>query len=132
MTVMTQVGHHSPAPVSSAELNARRSPKFQSENAAAADKAAAPFVVSAPASRLHVVMFHVAADAEASVLPRLVEPFAKLGLVPIRVHLSTEHGAGDEISADLRVAGVDETTAHLLEKALSRIVGVRSVMRIAH
>lgn len=75
-------------------------------------------------------IFFVTADADPAIFPRLVDPFAKLGLTPARVHLSREDGPGTEISADLRVWGVSRTTAHLLDKALRRIIGVRSVIAL--
>ncbi|MDH3579035.1 MAG: hypothetical protein OEM91_00215 [Hyphomicrobiales bacterium] len=75
-------------------------------------------------------MFFVTADADPQLCPRLVQPFAKLGLAPTRIHLSRENGSGEEISADLRVCGVSRTTAHLIDKALRRIIGVRSVIAL--
>lgn len=77
------------------------------------------------------VIFFVSAASEPGIVPRLVEPFSKLGLVPARVHISSENGRGEELSADLRVAGVDQNTAHLIGKDLRRIVGVRSVISLA-
>lgn len=75
-------------------------------------------------------LFYVTAQADPGLLPRLIEPFAKLGLVPSRAHASAEAGDGCELTADLRVAGVDRQTAHLLDKALRRVVGVRSVIAL--
>ena len=75
-------------------------------------------------------MFFVIADADPNIAPRLIEPFAKLGLVPWRVHISSEEGAGEDISADLRVQGVTHKTAHVIDKALRRIVGVRQVIAL--
>lgn len=84
----------------------------------------------APQSELLDAKYFVVAAADPGVAPRLVEPFAKLGLVPSRLHLSTEDGAGQEISADLRVCRVDAMTAHLIGKALRRVVGVRQVIAL--
>lgn len=83
-----------------------------------------------PETRFVNATFFVTADAEPGIAPRLVEPFSKLGLVPRRLHLSSEDGEGQEISADLRVSGVDRTTAHLLDKALRRVIGVRQVIAL--
>ncbi len=85
---------------------------------------------AAPSSDTVQAIFFVTADADPELCPRLVQPFAKLGLTPARVHLSREGGPGDEISADLRVAGVSRTTAHLIDKALRRVIGVRSVIAL--
>lgn len=84
----------------------------------------------APHSEFVDAKYFVVADADPGLAPRLVEPFAKLGLVPSRLHLSTEDGAGEEISADLRVCRVDRMTAHLIDKALRRVVGVRQVIAL--
>lgn len=76
-------------------------------------------------------IFFVTATADPGMVQRLVEPFGKLGLVPTRVHISSENGQGDEFSADLRVAGLTRQTAHLVDKALRRIVGVQQVITLA-
>ena len=74
--------------------------------------------------------FFVTAPAEPGLLPRLIEPVAKLGVVPLRVHASRESGDGSEVSVDLRLAGVPPRTAELVEFALRAIVGVRQVMAV--
>lgn len=75
-------------------------------------------------------MYFVSADADPAMAARLIEPFAKMGLTPTRVHISREDGTGDVMAADLRVEGVDATTAHLVDKMLRRVVGVRSVIAV--
>ena len=75
-------------------------------------------------------IFFVTATADPGMVQRLVEPFSKLGLVPARVHISSEDGNGEEFAADLRVAGLTRETAHLVDKALRRIVGVRQVIAL--
>jgi len=86
----------------------------------------------APASAPETVqaMFFVTAEAGPGIAPRLVEPFAKFGLVPARVHISSEDGAGEDISADLRVRGVTRDTVRSIDKALRSIVGVRQVIAL--
>ena len=76
-------------------------------------------------------IFFVTATADPGMVQRLVEPFGKLGLVPARVHISSENGRGDEFSADLRVSGLTRQTAHLVDKALRRVVGVQQVITLA-
>lgn len=76
-------------------------------------------------------MFFVTAQADPGIAPRLVEPFSKMGVVPARVHMSSEDGAGDEISADLRANNVTRATMNAIDKALRRIVGVRQVIAVA-
>lgn len=61
-------------------------------------------------------------------LSRLVEPVAKLGEVPTRVHATREDGDGTELTVDLRLRAVCPRTAELVENALRRIVGVRQVI----
>ena len=49
--------------------------------------------------------FFISAPADPGLLPRLIEPVAKLGAVPARVHASCESGDGSELTVDLRLAG---------------------------
>jgi hypothetical protein len=74
--------------------------------------------------------FFVTAPADPGLLPRLIEPVAKLGAVPSRVHATREAGDGSELTVDLRLAGVAPRTAELVEHALRAIVGVRQVMAV--
>jgi len=82
----------------------------------------------APESRLFKVCFFITADARTGMLPRILAPFAKLGAVPERVHASTEDGDGRELSVDVRVANISAREAHLLDKTLRVIVGVRTML----
>lgn len=74
--------------------------------------------------------FFVTAPADPGLLPRLIEPVAKLGEVPSRVHASRESGDGTELTVELRLAGVVPRTADLVERALRAVVGVRQVMAV--
>jgi len=76
------------------------------------------------------VFFFVTAPADPGLLSRLIEPVAKLGAVPSRVHASRESGDGSELSVELRLAGVAPRTAELVEFALRAVVGVRQVMAL--
>ena len=82
-----------------------------------------------PASTVRAFFF-VTAPADPGLLPRLIEPVAKLGAVPSRVHASRESGDGSELSVELRLAGVVPRTAELVEYALRAVVGVRQVMAV--
>lgn len=75
-------------------------------------------------------IFFVTAMADPGIAPRLIEPFAKLGLVPLRVHISSEDGNGGEISADLRLRGVTRKKAHVIDQELRAIIGVRQVIAL--
>jgi hypothetical protein len=74
--------------------------------------------------------FFVSAPVDPGLLSRLIEPIAKLGAVPQRVHASCESGDGSELTVDLRLAGVARRTADLVERALRAVVGVRQVMAV--
>jgi hypothetical protein len=74
--------------------------------------------------------FFVTAPADPGLLPRVIEPVAKLGAVPSRVHASREAGDGSELTIDLRLTGVAPRTADLVERALRAVVGVRQVMAV--
>ncbi len=82
----------------------------------------------APDAKLLKVCFFITADARTGMLPRILAPFAKLGAVPERVHASTEDGDGGELSVDVRVANLSAREAHLLDKTLRVIVGVRAML----
>lgn len=91
--------------------------------------AAAAAAACAPAATVRAFYF-VTAPADPGLLPRLIEPVAKLGAVPSRVHASRESGDGSELTVDLRLAGVAPRTAQLVEFALRAVVGVRQVMAV--
>jgi hypothetical protein len=74
--------------------------------------------------------YFVSAPADPGLLPRLIEPVAKLGAVPQRVHASRESGDGTELTVDLRLAGVTPRIADLVGRALRAVVGVRQVMAV--
>jgi hypothetical protein len=74
--------------------------------------------------------YFVSAPAEPGLLPRLIEPVAKLGAVPARVHASCEAGDGTELTVDLRLAGVTPRVADLVGRALRAVVGVRQVLAV--
>jgi hypothetical protein len=74
--------------------------------------------------------FLVTAPADPGLLPRLIEPVAKLGAVPSRVHAARDAGDGSELSVDLRLSGVPLRTARLVECALRAIVGVHQVLAV--
>ena len=87
---------------------------------------------AAPAAEVSTfrAFFFVTAPADPGLLPRLIEPVAKLGTVPSRVHASRESGDGTEVTVDLRLTGVPLRTADLVERALRAVVGVRQVMAV--
>ena len=73
-------------------------------------------------------LFYVTGAADPGLLPRLIEPVARLGHVPSRIHASREAGDGSELTVDLRLAGVPQRAAELVECCLRAVVGVRQVI----
>ena len=96
-------------------------------NALRAATGAAPTTKSESLTR---ALFHVVGDTDPSLLPRVVEPAAKLGLVPTRVHASAEDGDGSRLTIDLRLGVVPEVAAKRIESALRGIVGVVQVIAV--
>ena len=75
-------------------------------------------------------LYFVTATADPNVLPRVLEPFAKMGLTPRRLHASCEDGDGFQQSIDVRLFGVSQGEALLVEKMLSAVVGVQQVIAV--
>ena len=75
-------------------------------------------------------LFYVVGDADPAFLPRILEPVAKLGHVPSRVHASAEAGDGSVMTVDLRVPDVAQILAKRMENALRRVVGVHQVIAV--
>lgn len=94
--------------------------------------AAAPAAVSScPAATPTVrALYFVTGAADPGLLPRLIEPVAKLGHVPSRVHATRENGDGSELAVDLRLAGVPQRVARIVENNLRAVVGVRQVIAV--
>lgn len=81
-----------------------------------------------PDAGLVAARYLILGQSEPGLLPRLLEPFAKLGLCPARVHASSEAGDGSVVSVDLRLVGVSERTAELVEANLRRVIGVHQLI----
>lgn len=75
-------------------------------------------------------LFYITGAADPGLLSRLIEPAAKLGHVPARVHASREAGDGTELTVDLRLKGISSRTAELVENALRATIGVRQVIAV--
>jgi hypothetical protein len=75
-------------------------------------------------------LFYVVGDADPALLPRVVGPVTKLGLVPSRLHISNEDGDGAQLTIDLRLADVPQKAASRVEAALRSIVGVHQVIAV--
>jgi hypothetical protein len=68
--------------------------------------------------------------SDPGLLSRLVEPFAKLGTVPSRVHATCESGDGSQMTVDLRLRAVAPRTAELIEHSLRRVIGVSQLIAV--
>ncbi|MCP5366991.1 MAG: hypothetical protein H6907_05380 [Hyphomicrobiales bacterium] len=95
-----------------------------SANSTSTDPAAAAPV---PRGRL-TACFSVHAAADPSVLPRVVQVFARRGLVPSQMY-GTLCGPGDgELQVDLQLKGADRDTATRLAAELRTLVAVECVL----
>lgn len=81
---------------------------------------------SAPAK----TYFFMTGETDPALLARLLMPFAKLGLTPFRIHCSSEHGTGEEMSLELRFAQLPAETCEKLAATCRAIIGVKSVMTV--
>jgi hypothetical protein len=82
--------------------------------------------VFAGAPDLPTFCFALSACAEAGVMSRVLEPFAKRGLVPSRFHAAC--GGGDELTIDIQIARLEPDLAALIAAGLRQIIGVESVL----
>lgn len=74
--------------------------------------------------RSSVAQYLVTADAEASVMPRMLELFARRGLVPDRFEASRN---GDTLTIQFRSFDFDAATAAHLRDCVAGMVHVRAV-----
>ena len=77
-------------------------------------------------SQIHC--FALMAQAAPGVLPRVMEPFAKRGLVPARLHATVCGRASGELAIDLQIADIDADMAELIAAQLRQIIGVSTVL----
>jgi hypothetical protein len=74
--------------------------------------------------------FFLTGDTAADLLPRVLLPFTKLGLVPYRIHASTEQGTGEEMALELRFARLSADMAEQLAARCRAVIGVGSVLTV--
>ena len=91
------------------------SPSMLAAAAAVADRDVSPLTVS----------FSVQARPDPGVLPRVVELFAKRGLVPQKLH-STALGAA--LAIDVQVEGIGRELADYIARCMRQIAGVETVL----
>ena len=71
------------------------------------------------------VLFSVQARAEPGVMPRVVELFAKRGLVPQKWHSTA---AGPALTIDVQIAGLGHDLADYIARCMRQITGVETVL----
>jgi len=76
-------------------------------------------------ARPRTACFSVHADAEPGVMPRVLELFAKRGLVPQRWHSAA---AGKALTIDVQIGGLRRDTADYIAQCMRQIVGVETVL----
>ncbi len=80
-----------------------------------------------------VACFSIHAEADPGVMPRVLELFAKRGLLPRRWVSDVTgpggvHGGGHELAIDVQVAGLDPETQAYIARCLRQIWGVGTVL----
>ena len=72
-----------------------------------------------------LVCYSLQARAEPGVMPRVVELFAKRGLVPHKWHSTA---SGSLLSIDLQIGGLEREVADYIARCMRQIVGVETVL----
>src|SRR5438477_13132786 len=85
---------------------------------------AAPSVADRDARPL-TACFSVHAHAESGVMPRVLELFAKRGLVPQRWHSAA---AGKALTIDVQIGGLGRDTVDYIANCMRQIIGVEVVL----
>jgi len=93
-----------------------------------ADRLSRPVLAPSAEPLSPVACFSIQAEADPSVMPRVLELFAKRGMIPLRWHADLGGRRRDELTIDLQVDGVDRAKAELLAHAMRQMVAVVSVL----
>src|ERR1044071_4407073 len=72
-----------------------------------------------------LVSFSLQARAEPGVMPRVVELFAKRGLVPQKWHSAASPSA---LSIEVQIGGLEHDVADYIGRCMRQIVGVETVL----
>ena len=81
-----------------------------------------------PLPRPRVACFSVHAAAEPGIMPRVMELFAKRGLVPTRWMSDVTGPGGRELSIDIQVEGLTLELGDYIARCLRQIHGVKTVL----
>jgi hypothetical protein len=77
---------------------------------------------------LATACFSVLARAEPGVMPRVLELFAKRGLVPSDWHSSTSGDGYSELAIDIKMHGLAQETTNYIAACLRQIAFVKVVL----
>ncbi len=83
---------------------------------------------SAERSQSPTACFAVQARAEPGVMPRVLELFAKRGLVPSQWHATLAGPARDELHIDIQVEGMARALAEYVARCLRQLADVDVVL----
>ena len=75
-----------------------------------------------------VYCFSILAEAEPGVMPRVLQLFAKRGLVPTRWHSDVTGQGGRELSIDVQVNGLDVAAGDYIARCLRQVFQVETVL----
>jgi hypothetical protein len=87
-----------------------------------------PSTVAAERSASPTVHFSLKARSEPGVMPRVLELFAKRGLVPREWHSVTFGPGGGALKIDLEISGLEPGSADYVANCMRGIVGVETVL----
>jgi hypothetical protein len=88
-------------------------------------------VPAADSGRSPVACFFVHARSEPGVMPRVLELFAKRGLVPCKWHSDTNGPSDAALTIDLQISGLDPDTVAYVANCMRQITGVEAVLTAA-
>jgi|HubBroStandDraft_5_1064220.scaffolds.fasta_scaffold717045_1 hypothetical protein len=74
------------------------------------------------------VCFALSALPDPGMMSRVLEPFAKRGLVPSRWHAVCGGAGGEALVIDIQIVGLEPGLVELIAGNLRQIVGVESVL----
>jgi acetolactate synthase regulatory subunit len=86
-----------------------------------------PAAAAAAADSPATTSFSVQARADPGVMPRLLELFAKRGLVPERLHGAVVRPSM-RLTVDIAIAGIDRDTAEYVANCMRQVTGVELVL----
>ena len=89
----------------------------------------ARFRLPSPPKPVRVSCFSIAAKADPSVLPRILDMIAMFDLIPDRCHVSRSDLEPDRpLLIDLQIAYLTKAENHLIEKKLERMIMVTQIL----